>query len=367
MKPTTLTLGAALLALVACGVADPNGTEGSTAPATKAKPSGGTTVDAGASGAGGAPAAMPSGAGGFPNLGTGGAAGAGGKAGTSGAGGAKPADAGVAALDGGATGSVATIQTVEIPVAAGAELVKCQNFKNPFGKDVALLSHSSDMISSHHMFVFHDPSYNADMNAVEDCSGIEFNDLLHMAQTPHQEITYPAGVGRSVKAGEGLRILVHLLNTSTQPIKARVTVNFNWVLPSAVQTLAVALFLNNALLSVPPGMSTQSRSFTVPNDIKVLVAVSHMHSRATNFISKAGSQVLYQGTDWNEPVVNTFNPPMAVSAGTTITWACTYNNTTGMSLSFGESANTNEMCILAGVAYPAKVGQDLGTSLESVL
>jgi hypothetical protein len=33
----------------------------------------------------------------------------------------------------------------------------------------------------------------------------------------------------------------------------------------------------------------------------------------------------------------------------------------------GLAANTNEMCILAGVAYPAKAGFDLGTSLESVL
>jgi hypothetical protein len=58
---------------------------------------------------------------------------------------------------------------------------------------------------------------------------------------------------------------------------------------------------------------------------------------------------------------------MAIAAGTVITWVCTYNNMTGMTLTFGESANTDEMCILAGMAYPKTAGVALGTTLESVL
>jgi hypothetical protein len=218
------------------------------------------------------------------------------------------------------------------------------------------------------MFVFHDSSFNQDTNAVADCSGIEFHDLLHLAQTPQQSIVYPAGVGRSLKAADGLRILVHLLNPGSQAATARVTVKMRWVAPTAVQSLAVAVFLNNAVLVVPTGVTTQSRTFTVPSDIKLMSAVSHMHSRATSFSATTNTgTVIYQGTNWNEPSPTQFNPNMSISQGTIITWACTYNNTTGMTLTFGESAKTNEMCILAGVAYPAKAGFDLGTSLESVL
>jgi hypothetical protein len=271
-----------------------------------------------------------------------------------------PADSG--------TGGVATIQTVDIQVPANTELVKCQNFKNPFGKDVALLESDSTMVSSHHMFVFHDPSFNQDTNSVADCSGIEFHDLLHMSQTPKEAFVYPTGVGRSLKATDGLRILVHLLNAGSTPVTAHVSVSMHAVDPSQVQTLAVALFLNNAVLVVPTGMSTQSRTFTVPSDIKVMVAVSHMHSRAISFSGTTSTgQTIYKGTSWNEPVSEKYSPAMPIASGTTITWACTYNNTTGQTLTFGESANTNEMCILAGTAYPATPGVDLGTKLESVL
>jgi hypothetical protein len=281
--------------------------------------------------------------------------------------GVAPLDGGTLASDGG-TSNIATIQTVDIQVPSGSELVKCQNFKNPIGQDAALLETDSNMVSSHHMFVFHDSSFNQDTNAVADCSGIEFHDLLHLAQTPQQSIVYPAGVGRSLKAADGLRILVHLLNPGSQAATARVSIKMRWVAPSAVQSLAVAVFLNNAVLVVPTGVSTQSRTFTVPSDIKLMSAVSHMHSRATKFSATTNTgAVIYQGTSWNEPAPTQFNPNLSISQGTIITWACTYNNTTGMTLTFGESANTNEMCILAGVAYPAKAGFDLGTSLESVL
>jgi len=262
----------------------------------------------------------------------------------------------------------ATIQTVDIPVAANTELVKCQNFKNPFGKDVALLETVSTMVSSHHMFVFHDPSFNADTNSVADCSGIEFHDLLHMAQTPMQALTYPPGVGRILKGTDGLRLLVHLLNSGTTAVTAHVTVKLHAVATTDVQSIAVSVFFNNAVLYVPTGVSTQSRTFTIPSNIKLLSAVSHMHSRATAFSATTNTgQVLYKGTNWNEPVPTTFNPPMDITAGSVVTWACTYNNMTGTTLTFGESANTNEMCIMAGVAYPDTPGVDLGTSLESVL
>jgi hypothetical protein len=266
------------------------------------------------------------------------------------------------------TGGVATIQTVDIQVPANTELVKCQNFKNPFGKDVALLETDSTMVSSHHMFLFHDPSFNMDTNSAADCSGIEFHDLVHLSQTPKQTIAYPEGVGMSLKATDGLRILVHLLNAGSEPVTAHVSISMHAVDPSQVQTLAVALFLNNAVLVVPQGMSTQSRTFTVPSDIKVMLAVSHMHSRAISFSATTNSgQTIYKGTSWNEPIPQQYAPAMSVASGSIITWACTYNNTTGQTLTFGESANTNEMCILAGIAYPATPGVDLGTKLESVL
>jgi hypothetical protein len=307
----------------------------------------------------------PSGSGG----GTAGGSGSGGSSGSSWImGSSQGADSGAAIVDAGVPVNVGTIATVDIPVAPNTELVKCQNFQNPFGKDVAIVESDSEMASSHHMFVFHDPSFNSNTNSVADCSGIEFHDLLHMSQTPKQVMTYPSGVGHLLSAGDGLRVLVHLLNTGSEMLTAHVTVNFQVVAPNQVQYVAVGLFLNNAILTVPTGMSTQSRTFTVPSAVNLMIAVSHMHSRATAFSATTSTgETVYKGTSWNEPVPTVYTPPMPIAAGTVITWACTYNNTTGMTLTFGESANTNEMCILAGMVYPQMAGVSLGTTLESVL
>jgi hypothetical protein len=47
---------------------------------------------------------------------------------------------------------------------------------------------------------------------------------------------------------------------------------------------------------------------------------------------------------------------MDIKKGTAINWACTYQNGTGKALTFGEHAQTNEMCIFSGLYYPAPGG-----------
>lgn len=342
---------------------------------------GGTSSGAGGSfGAGGSTSV-----GGGPPLGVGGLAtssggyapvGAGGSVsgvgGTSptGAGGTDPGAGGTAPGAGGATQTPQTsefdISSVQFPVGPGGEVFKCQNFKNPVGQDVAILYSDSFMApGSHHMFVFHDPSFNADSNAVSDCSGIEFRDFIHEAQTPQREWKYPDGVGRSLKGTEGLRILVHYLNTSSQTLTAQVAVKFHYVAPSQVQFLAAEMFLNVIGLAVVPGTSTVSRTYRIPYDINMVQAVSHMHKQGVHFTATTTSgQTLYDGTQWDEPPPNYFNPPMTVTANSTLTWSCTYNNQTGTTLTFGESAATNEMCIFVGCFYPTNPAANQGVSIN---
>jgi hypothetical protein len=77
-----------------------------------------------------------------------------------------------------------------------------------------------------------------------------------------------------------------------------------------------------------------------------------MHKQGIHFVATTSTgQTLYDGTEWAEPTPKSFNPPLHLASGTRITWACTYNNTTGKTLTFGESAGTNEMCIFPGEFY----------------
>jgi len=226
---------------------------------------------------------------------------------------------------------------------------------------VDILESESHMTAgSHHMFAFREQGL-AD-TPLQNCGGLEFTEFVHSAQTPDQVLTYPPGVGRYLPASDGVRILAHYLNTTAAPIHAQVTVTFNYVDTNQVQYHAAEIFLNNATVRVPPGQSTATHTYSLPQNIKLLGGVSHMHRHAVSFTATTSDgRVLYQGTDWNEPKEAVFDPPMDISAGTRITWSCNYNNTTGTTLTFGESAATNEMCIFTGTFYPAPGGTGLSS------
>jgi hypothetical protein len=251
----------------------------------------------------------------------------------------------------------------------GGEAFKCQNFVNPVGKDIAIVKASTFMApGSHHMYVFDDPNFNQNTNALADCSGTEFHDYLILAQTPQDVQTYPAGVGRSLPGNYGLRVLMHYVNAGSTTMTAQVNAKFEWLETNQVQHLAAQMELNNAVLRVPPGQSTQSRTYTVPYGISVFYAISHMHRRATRFhAATSASQVIFQGTEWDEPKPTLYDPPLQVGGNSVITWSCDYNNDTGQTLTFGESATANEMCILFALFYATDASSPQGQALDQLI
>jgi hypothetical protein len=260
---------------------------------------------------------------------------------------------------GGATGVLplaVTLTTAPRQVAPGAEIYACQDFKNPFGRDVAITESESTMTAgSHHMFAFELPEVGLSLyDALRDCpqGGIEFHEYVHTSQIPNDRVVYPDGVGRLFVGAAGFRIMIHLLNTGAEPMGASVKFGMNYVEPNAVPYKAASMFLNNLGLKVPVGKSTQTGTFVLPSDVMMLRASSHMHRHGSHFVATTGAgTMLYESSVWEEPVPRVFNPPLAVHAGDKITWSCDFENDTGTTLGFGESAAKNEMCIFSASFY----------------
>jgi hypothetical protein len=253
------------------------------------------------------------------------------------------------------------VTTTTIDVPPGGELYKCQDYANPFGKDIAILESVSNIVpGSHHFAAFRIEGLTT--AAMMDCpnGGLEAHEFVHAAQTLVQKTTYPQDVGRFLPATDGLRLMVHYLNTTSDTLHVQAGFSLKYVDASKVKYMAGGVFLNNLGLKVPPGASTVTKSYTLDSDIKLLVAVSHMHRHGVGFTSSTDDgRTIYNGSQWDEPKVAEFDPPMEVNAGTAITWACSYQNDTGTTMGFGESAATNEMCILNGVFYPTPDGSSL--------
>jgi hypothetical protein len=238
-------------------------------------------------------------------------------------------------------------------VPQGGEIFKCQTFCNPFGVDVDVLRTESQMTAgSHHLIVFFEGSR---ASAAYDCGGLEFGERLHGAQTPEYVREYPEGVGMPMAASEGLRFNMHYLNVTAAPITAKVKLTIVAAPAGTVEHQAGFLFFNNMGIDVPPrSRGTATKTCSAPPNVQIMDLLSHMHMHATHIIATTGSgTVVYQGTDWDHPKPAVFTPPLALGNDTAITWTCTYENSGDSRLSFGESAATNEMCILGGTFFPA--------------
>lgn len=293
---------------------------------------GGTMAVGGAPAAGGAPSA---------------AAGASGAAGAAGAGGSAPA------MDPPGT---ATISTDPFMVQPGQEVFKCQNFKNPFaGKDTAIQTLSSQLAKgSHHLHLYNlteGTSYS-----LEDCSGSDFHSLLYNTGRPVDQMPYPVGMAAKLRGNTGLRVQLHFLNTTTDQLTATSTVKMIPVAdPSTVTKWVASIYLNRIGLTVPPGMQTINTSCSIPSaygQIGLVRGVSHMHSRGIHFVAKTSTgTTLIDDTTWDEPPPHFYDPPIMMNPGDSLDWTCTYQNDTGMTLTFGNSAATNEMCIFTGRYY----------------
>jgi hypothetical protein len=254
----------------------------------------------------------------------------------------------------------ATVVTNAFDIPPGQEFFRCQDFANPFGRDVAVLATESFMTAgSHHMFVFQKPgAQNGDL---EPCSGLEFQRYLHLSQRSQQRLAYPPGVGLFFGSGNGLRVQIHYLNVSTESVHTEIAVTIRADDPQAVPVHAGQIFINTLGISVPPfSAGTADQDCTVPHDVNVFMAASHMHQHATHFISRASDgQLIYETNQWAEPAPWVFSPPRKLKAGESIHIHCDYRNDTATPLSFGESAASNEMCILAGSYYPASDGESI--------
>jgi hypothetical protein len=270
--------------------------------------------------------------------------------------------------------SVAPITLTMTPftVQPGGEVFYCQNFANPWNKQVDIKTYSLDMgTGSHHMFAFY--ATGATNGAIAACpsGGLTFGPFTFSAQSAQAAITYPSTVGATIPSGTGFQLMVHYLNTTAAPITSRVNLTMYIAKVGVVTNHAGSLFLNNATISVAstctaPTGCPSSQSYTLPQDVYILSADSHMHKYATNFVATTSTGItLFSTTQWAEPPSKVYSPPLHLTAGTSITWTCTDVNPTGQTLTFGESANINVMCISSNIFYPVSnvTSPTLGTAL----
>jgi hypothetical protein len=287
-------------------------------------------------------------------------------------------------------GPPVTLTATPFSVAAGAEVYKCQVFKNPFnGVDTDILSmHGTMSKGSHHFFLFNVTSANIlvepPVGTLGDCAGmgIEFHPFPYLSQTQDWTVNYPndsngVPMGYPLVGANYLMINVHYLNTGSTPIDASVSITITPAKAGLVKTHVGTIFLNQTSMSVPAATPPTSYDSTLtwngdpavlPSSYTIFTSWSHMHQWATKFTATTGGNVIYTETNWDSPNLFIHSPafagkepstatgsmqPIPMTNTTPITWDCTYFNNTGATLTFGDSAKSNVMCIYLAQYYPA--------------
>ena len=265
---------------------------------------------------------------------------------------------------GGTGGTTVTLTMDSFMVPPGGEVYYCQNFANPFGAmDAEVSEFESHMTTgSHHMLLFYEtmggPNYLASgQSALEKCSGLEFAATPYGSQTQDDSLTFPPGVAALVPGSNSLRIQSHYLNTTMNTLTANVEVTFHLAAKGSVQNQAGVLFVVDPNFAVLPNSSAVVvDDCTLPQDMTLMRASSHMHRHGTNFVATIAGNQVYQTTAWSDPKPAVFAPPEVLHAGDPLHFECSFTNTGTTTLTFGESALTNEMCIFTGSFYPTPPG-----------
>jgi len=187
---------------------------------------------------------------------------------------------------------------------------------------------------------------------------------LMISQTRDETLELPPDVAFELQPNQMIRLEAHYLNYFTDPITTAAEIEFE-VMPAEQNPLiADFLFYGTTQIQIPAGktVTTPWNYYPVPAGLQIFAMTGHTHQLGTNVevdlasSTNAGTSV-YPPQDkpfkWSEAPVAFFDPPLTIEDGQGFRFRCTWNNTTGQAVGFGESA-TREMCFFWAYYYPSR-------------
>lgn len=227
--------------------------------------------------------------------------------------------------------------------------------------------------ASHHMIIYRVPSRveRLEPYPCQPFSAAHDNTAtsgpVMIAQQPDARLELPAGVGLPTVADQFIQLEFHTLNATSAPIESRGEVTFDTVNASDSYAAAELLFSGTLAIQIPPRTPptapTQVHHVTRAHQgARVFALTSHTHHlgilATVNHADLGGAtggtvrdlRELHRSTNWAEPPLTTFDPPLTFAPSEGLHLACSYVNPTDRVVNFGLSAN-DEMCFLWAYYY----------------
>jgi hypothetical protein len=265
------------------------------------------------------------------------------------------------------TSDILAFEIVSSPITLqpGEEVTKCFYFTTPNTQPVVINKWISDMTpGSHHMIMFRSlgGTQPPDGTVDENCGGLAVP--VFGTQVAHDEKAFPTddGMGKplaqEVPASSQGYFQMHYVNTSDAVLTANVTLKA-YALPAGKEFTKTDLFATyNNDISIPPGATNYKVSATCDVVLKNFWSLSsHSHKQSIATAVFEGTNQVFASTDWEHPGTQEWRAPsFFMFESGKLTWECTYNNTGDNALrtvTAGQSAKTDEMCMATGYFFPA--------------
>jgi len=178
------------------------------------------------------------------------------------------------------------------------------------------------------------------------------------------DFDFPDGVGLHLAKGDRLLLNLHLYNATDNTLTGTSGVLYQPAQPADIANFAELVLAGPTVgLSVPTGVSTQSGNCSMnaitSSSVQLFALSQHMHKLGTHMksvVTRSGSpDIVLQDIDYNfeHQVFNLTPSTVELKAGDTVTTNCTYDNTTGSPVAFGQSSD-DEMCFTDLFYYPVQ-------------
>jgi hypothetical protein len=260
---------------------------------------------------------------------------------------------------------------MNLKVPAGKELHRCMYARFPDDRGVIAVPsvESHYTAGSHHLL-----AYRTELTEIPEGQEDRLLDCFdggasqyergsyYEAQQPDVKRDLPSGIAHEFQPGEVLVLEAHYINTMDKDVDAHIELTTHTMDVVDVEEEAGTIYFNDVDINVPPhGTAHSEMTCTLSQDIMLAQLWSHMHARGVNFVAetddpeaKEALGTLYAEKDWSEPKPRVYpsDPAVILHKDTHVTFGCDFQNDTDKPFKFGQSAETNEMCILHGMYWP---------------
>ena len=192
----------------------------------------------------------------------------------------------------------------------------------------------------------------------QDCSVSTLGtQMLYASGVGTSPLDFPTDVGLKIAAGTQIHLNLHLYNAGDEAISGESAI---WIKsqPTPTPVLAEMVFAGPLQFTISTGQDTVTGQCSIQQAYSVFALWPHMHKLATHqkieLLRGSDEPVMLHDMDYQfgEQKYWLQSPEIQLQAGDKIRVTCSYDNTTGGPISFGDSSD-DEMCFGGMYRYPA--------------